>query len=665
MLIAAVLTRAQSGGPIPASFFAMSAVQGDYPRVNIGALAHQQFAWETIERSRGVFDFSVFDSYMTGAVSHGLIDSATNTANFAMTLAAGTPSWAVADQSSCGGTRVCTAPPDNIQDWKDFLGAVIQHYNGKTQPHIRYYELWNEFNISLWWTGTDAQLLALAQAAFPIIHQDSYSILLTPSVAGPAGTALPNSGATLMTRYLQAGGSKYADGGAFHGYPAAQTVTPFPMPEQSAPAGCKGAACYGSVIAKVSEMRAVFDQNGLAGKPMFQTEGSWGNQTIIDLDTQIAWLARWNLLHAGLRASMNLQMNAWFTWGGGTTFGWGDIEGASLEPTVAGVAYNQIFNWVVGAAMDKPCSGAADGTWTCALTRPGGYTAQAVWNTQGSIAYTPGAAFTQFRDLTGKITSIVPGTPVTIGAKPILLEGVAGTQPVVTVVANAEGDAAIIAPNTWVEIKGFNLAPPGDSRVWQDADFVKGQMPSSLDGVGATVKGESAFVYFVSPNQVNILTPPDAINGTVEIQVVNGAQTGASFSAIGALASPSFFVFNGGPYVAAAHLDGTLIGPASLFPALTTPAKAGETIVLFANGFGATSAAIVRGSPTQSGTLSPKPVVRIGGVAATVQFAGLVAPGEFQFNVMVPANLTDGDAPITATYQGLSTQPGAVLTIKN
>jgi uncharacterized protein (TIGR03437 family) len=63
-------------------------------------------------------------------------------------------------------------------------------------------------------------------------------------------------------------------------------------------------------------------------------------------------------------------------------------------------------------------------------------------------------------------------------------------------------------------------------------------------------------------------------------------------------------------------------------------------------------------------SLSPLPVVKIGGVAAIVVFAGLVAPGEFQFNVIVPPSLADGDQPVTATYNGLSTQSGTLITVQ-
>jgi uncharacterized protein (TIGR03437 family) len=86
----------------------------------------------------------------------------------------------------------------------------------------------------------------------------------------------------------------------------------------------------------------------------------------------------------------------------------------------------------------------------------------------------------------------------------------AQNSPVITLVANAEGGQVAIAPNTWVEVLGLNLAPSGDTRVWQAWDFVNGQVPAKLDGVSVTVNGKSAYLYYISPTQINVLTPPDA-----------------------------------------------------------------------------------------------------------------------------------------------------------
>lgn len=63
-------------------------------------------------------------------------------------------------------------------------------------------------------------------------------------------------------------------------------------------------------------------------------------------------------------------------------------------------------------------------------------------------------------------------------------------------------------------------------------------------------------------------------------------------------------------------------------------------------------------------SLPSMPTVKIGVVAAQVQFAGLIFPGEYQFSVAIPTNLPDGDQPIAATYNKQSTQSGALITIQ-
>jgi uncharacterized protein (TIGR03437 family) len=251
-----------------------------------------------------------------------------------------------------------------------------------------------------------------------------------------------------------------------------------------------------------------------------------------------------------------------------------------------------------------------------------------------------------------------------------------GTGPEVSEVANAEGESPTIAPNTWVEVKGMNLAPAGVSSpdcapgyCRQSSDIVNGEMPTQLAGVSVTVNGKSAYVYYISPTQVNILTPPDAMLGPVQVVVTNNGSASASYTAQAQAASPSFFIIGAGPYVLAQHgADYSLLGPASLSsPGYTfSPAKPNETVLLYANGFGPVSPAVVSGSPAQTGTLTPLPTVTIGGITATVAFAGINGyAGLYQFNVVVPSTVTNGDQPITATYNGLTTQAGTLITIHN
>ena len=413
---------------VPPSFFGMTTVDGtDYPGVNFGTLGHPRVgAWPWIEKTKGNFDFTVFDRYVDAAAAHGLVDD-TNTVDLAITLG-GTPAWAAADPASCRdvGVQFCTSGPAHLQDWQDFITALLHHYDGTAKPHVRYYELWNEANLPLWWTGTQDEMVALAATAYPIIYADGYSALLTPSVAGPVGDVATHSGTTWMAGYLDTGGNLHADGGAFHGYLAAQTVSPYPMPEHNMTAGCSAfTTCYGSIITQTLQLRQTFDAHGLTGKPMLDTEGSWGNATVTDPATQVAWLARWYLLQAGLRTADNLQTAAWFAWGSPETFHWGTIETPAGAPTVAGIAYNQVYAWLVGATLNRPCSSTADGTWTCPLIRPGGYHGLAVWNARAPTTYTSPSlpTYQDYRDLAGNTAPLTHSAPINIGPEPILLEG--------------------------------------------------------------------------------------------------------------------------------------------------------------------------------------------------------------------------------------------------
>jgi uncharacterized protein (TIGR03437 family) len=243
----------------------------------------------------------------------------------------------------------------------------------------------------------------------------------------------------------------------------------------------------------------------------------------------------------------------------------------------------------------------------------------------------------------------------------------AQTAPTITLVANAEGENPVIAPNTWVEIKGSNLSKPGDSRIWRASDFVGNQLPTALDGVSVTVAGKPAYVYFISPAQIDILTPPNTPTGSVTVQVTSNGATSAAFAVKAQALAPSFFNLDGGPYVAAQHgADNSFVGPASFsapgYP--FTPAKPGETVVIYANGLGPTSTDVIGGSETQSGTLSPLPVVSIGGINAQVNFAGLVSPGLFQLNVIIPSNAPSGDNALTLTYNGASAAPAGLITVQ-
>jgi hypothetical protein len=165
-------------------------------------------------------------------------------------------------------------------------------------------------------------------------------------------------------------------------------------------------------------------QYGLENKPIWDTEGSWGEDTVaaLDPDAQAAFLARYCLLHW----SAGVTSFYWYAWDSPT---WGSLSNSGVA-SKAGLAYAQLYQWMTGATMPQPCT--VQGTvYTCSLSRANGYSALAVWDSGRTCTagggcptsnYTAPKSFVQYRDLTGAVTSIQSGQIVLIGAKPILLE---------------------------------------------------------------------------------------------------------------------------------------------------------------------------------------------------------------------------------------------------
>jgi len=254
-----------------------------------------------------------------------------------------------------------------------------------------------------------------------------------------------------------------------------------------------------------------------------------------------------------------------------------------------------------------------------------------------------------------------------VGSQSHGLLGSLQAAPVITSssIGNAADGVAVIAPNTWVSIYGANLA--ATTRAWATKDFVNNALPTAVDGVSVTVNGKAAFVGYVSPKQINILTPVDTAPGApVTVAVTSNSLAGSSASVPDMQCSPApFFYKSGSPYIAAVHSDNvTPIGPTTLFPNSSTPAKPGESIVIYATGYGDTSPQVGNGVVVPGHLpLATIPVVTIGGATAQISFAGVTAPGLYQFNVTVPSSLPDGDAQVSISVGSYVNPTGAMIAV--
>jgi uncharacterized protein (TIGR03437 family) len=186
-----------------------------------------------------------------------------------------------------------------------------------------------------------------------------------------------------------------------------------------------------------------------------------------------------------------------------------------------------------------------------------------------------------------------------------------------------------LASGTWLEMYGSNLSTT--SRSWTGDDFKGSRAPTSLDGLTVTVNGIPVFIDFVSPGQVNFQAPEDAVTGSaIEVQLSNSAGRSNTFTlpktaiAPALLAPPSFNV-NGREFVVAQFPDLTYVGKPGLLAGLNfRPARVGDSITIYAIGCGPVN------PPTPAGTvasgltaLQNTPIFRVGGVPATLTYAGL------------------------------------------
>jgi len=224
-----------------------------------------------------------------------------------------------------------------------------------------------------------------------------------------------------------------------------------------------------------------------------------------------------------------------------------------------------------------------------------------------------------------------------------------------------------IQPGEWASIYGVNLA--SGTFTWA------GDFPTFLGGTSVTINGKAAYLWFVSPGQINLQAPDDTATGAVPVVVRTAAGSATSTVTLGPFA-PSFLLLD------ASHVAGIIlrtngsgaygggaydiIGPTgSSFGYFTLAAREGDTIELFGTGFGPTTPTVPAGQAFSgaASTINPVPL-RINNVSVTPTFVGLVGAGLYQFNLTVPPGLGTGDVSLQGTVAGVQTPSGIVISLQ-
>jgi glucosylceramidase len=213
---------------------------------------------------------------------------------------------------------------------------------------------------------------------------------------------------------------------------------------------------------------------------------------------------------------------------------------------------------------------------------------------------------------------------------------------------NAAAVQAALSPGELFSIYGAHLATAAEQPSWLP-------LPATMSATSVQINGITAPLLYVSPGQINAQVPWSVTPGGATLTVTH-AGVAASQTVTIAAAGPAIFTI-GGTYAAARNQDYTVNSQGD-------PAAVGQAILLFGTGLGAVSPAVATGVAASSTTLSKitgKVTATVGGVPATVQFAGL-APGFAglcQINVTIPAGVT-GSVPVVISVNGTASNAAQI-----
>lgn len=393
-LMLAGVAQAAASAPVAREYFGFHAHRlatlTPWPSVPFGSwrLWDAYVGWPYLEAEAQRWTFQVLDKYLAMASEHGV----------EILLPLGlSPSWASArpDEDSAYKKPGWAAEPADMANWERYVRTVVRRYKGR----IRNYEIWNEPNLSRFFSGSVPSMVKLSCAAAKIIHEeDSDARLVSPSATGI------DKGLEWLEAFMQAGGAACVEVVGFHFYTLAHEG-----PE-----------------AMLGPMRQVREIAGRYGnKPVWNTETGWyfanarvptkTRYRVRQPDEAAAFVMRAYILGA----SMGLERFYWYAWDNATMGGL--IEPDSGEPKPAVQAIATVMRWLVGASIG-PCAADAGGVWLCALDDEKRGRAWLVWHPGAAVQWPlPSAVSARVRSSVSGSLPIGQDRRIEVGIAPLLL----------------------------------------------------------------------------------------------------------------------------------------------------------------------------------------------------------------------------------------------------
>jgi uncharacterized protein (TIGR03437 family) len=278
----------------------------------------------------------------------------------------------------------------------------------------------------------------------------------------------------------------------------------------------------------------------------------------------------------------------------------------------------------------------------------------------------------------------VPGTTLTVTATNPPPGGgdsvppgtlIVSAAPVIQAVLNAASYVgATVSPGEIVELFGLGIGPTNP--IFLSTTMNPGFVDTSVGGLTVSIGGHAAPLLYADANQVTVQVPYEVIPGPNQtITVTNGTtlSVGPTIT-IGAIA-PGVFTADGSGIGQAAAIVYNVANPNGGLNSTANAAHAGDTIALYLTGEGdyLTTPVQHTGYIVPLASIPPlpqipvPPTVTIGGVAATVNYAGVIPGcmiGLLQINVVVPAGLPAGAAKVVVSFGATQSQDKVTIAVK-
>jgi polysaccharide biosynthesis protein PslG len=384
------------------------------PGVHAIRLWDTHTAWSDIETSPGVYTWTNLDHYVTAAQKAGV----------KVTLVLGlTPSFYSSDPTKL--------PADEVQHYASYVKAVMdryRHWGPSGAPGIQSYQVWNEANISGYWTGTQQEMGDLTKIVWDLRNSDAPGA----TVVAPALTTRMSYQVGWIKKWaaVKIGPRKkpvydFFDVTSLNLYPPATIGTGAAarpgLPEDS--------------MTQLAAVKAILRAAHWPAKPIWDTEINYGlvggelhpPAAPISDSHQVAFVIRTYLLNA----ARGVKRVFWYR------YDLGPYEGGTLANTLmtkstdfhtltpAGHALTRVESWLNGARLvgtptNQPCTTDSHGTYTCLIRYASGV-GRVYWNPFRTATVTLSRTATKTMDGSGRTASVHGGQKLRVRSMPVLV----------------------------------------------------------------------------------------------------------------------------------------------------------------------------------------------------------------------------------------------------